>query len=256
MPDRDGDNPAADDAPDLTDLTLIGLWQQMGFPELERREEGVEDWVVIVEVSIGRSERQYDLDALEDLLEALHEWHPSALFNHDGYAVQLHVAAPTAADALRSALGRHDRTTAQIGLTNVCFLRTEILTLAELERSCQDEISASTSRHRISEATPVPNQVYEATRAILTAATPSQVVDNVVNFVLAAGGSVHLGQPPQDDDVVTVALPIGRRSDMYASGDTLTMAGFLIEHWLPQLLDDAREVLARMAVDRPSSASS
>ena len=256
MPDRNGLNPLGDDTPDLTDLTRIGLWQQMGFPELGRKEDRVQDWVVIVEVSIGNSERHYDLDALEDLLEALHEWHPSALFNHDGYAVQLHVAAPTAADALRWALGRHDRTTAQIGLTNVSFLRTEILTLAELERSCQDEIATSLSLHLISETAPVPAQVYEATRSILSAATPSQVVDHVVNFVLGVGGCVHLGQPPEEDEVVTVALAIGRRSEMYATGDTLTVAGFLIEHWLPHLLEDAREALARMAVDRPSPASS
>ncbi len=155
MPDPSGngrpDNPSpahttdqSVDSPGADDAALIGLWLQLGFPDVERQADRVDGWVVD-EFSVGIGGRHYDLDALDDLLEGMSEWQPTASYNHDGYAVQLHIPAPT----------------------------------------------------------------------------------------------VHLGPAPPGPDTVTAALGIGRRSEMYASGSTDTVAGLMVGPWLPRLRADA-----------------
>ncbi|MDQ6616958.1 MAG: hypothetical protein M3083_19970 [Actinomycetota bacterium] len=241
------------DVTDIEDSTLIELWQQLGFPKVEPPRARLHDWVAVVEVSAGACERHYDLDALEDLLEGLSEWQPSALYNEEGHALQLHVAAATPADALRLALYHHDRVARHIGLTNLSLLRTEIVSFAEFDRSCQSQIETCIAPIPIAAQPFVPNEVYEATRNVLIATTPVELTEIVVGFVLAAGGTVNVGLPAEDAGTVTVAMPIGQRSQLYASAEAESAAAVMVGLWLPRLLDDAARAMARLAVEHPYS---
>jgi len=243
-----------DDA-DLPDENLLELWQQLGFPKVEPKQDRPDDWVVVLEVAVGLGDRPYDLGVAEDLLDHLREWQPSLLYNNDSYALQMHVAAPSLADALQLAIGRHDLTTTHLGLTDLSLVRADVLTLGELERSCQGQLDGESAIEAVTDQTVVPTVAYRAMRAVLTSTTPAQLSDSLVSFVLEVGGTIHLGQPSTDPETVSVAMSIGRHSQMYASGETLTLAAFMIQQWLPPLLEDARHTLGRLSLEHPINGS-
>ncbi len=244
MLDPSGRDRFADHA-DLSDVSLIWLWQQLGFPKVEHRSDQSAEWVVVIEVASGPG----DWAALEDVIEALADWKPTALLGGDRYALQLHVTAPTAPDALGYAIGQHDRAAAAAGLGDLVLRRAEVLTDAEFEESCQACLDQALLPCALPDLTTVPTEVHEATRALLRATSRLEATTTLLDFVTAVGGVVTLGPPPLDADTVTIALPLSHRHQIHAAADRLSLAGLMLPRWLPHLIDDALPVLARLADD-------
>ncbi len=235
------------DAVDLSDKGLIGLWQELGFPTVERPGDELAEWVVVVEIALPSQGRRFDLAALEALIDVLGDRQPSALYSDDRYALQLHLKARSATDAVDSGICAHEMAAARIGFGALPLLRTEVISRGEFERSCQEQLDVSlapTERDPIS----VPHEVYQATRAILGATAPGQLTDALIEFVVTVGGSVSLGSVPVDRAMVAVPIALTGRP-IFGAADPYTVAGFMIEDWLPRLVADAGSMLARITAD-------
>lgn len=201
------------------------------------------DWVVVLEFSAFRGERPFELGVVQALIERLREWHPSGLYNPDRYAVQLHVPAVAADEALRIAASYHEQAVHAVGAT-AAFTRAEVLTLGEFEETWHDTAGAGASLPSGGAAQALISiEVYEATRALLGAATPSEVVDVLVRFVLAVGGRVNVGQQRHVPGMVSVDLSISPGEQLHAMAESFSVAGLIIERWLPPLIDDAKRTL-------------
>ncbi len=208
------------------------------------------DWVVVLEFSPLRGDRPFELSVVQALIERLREWHPSGLYNPDRYAVQLHIAAAGADEALRLAMAYYEH--AAPTEAAAAFTRAEVLTLSEFEASWHPPTSPSSGvpAGRAAQAL-ISVEVYEATRALLSATAAPAVTDILVRFVLAVGGQVSV-DPPRAvglPGVVSVDLSISAGEQLQALADNLSVAGLIIERWLPPLIDDAKRTL--VLLERP-----
>jgi hypothetical protein len=206
------------------------------------------DWVVVLEFSACRGERPFELTVVQALVERLREWHPSGLYNPDRYAVQLHIPAAGADEALRVATSFHEQAVRAVG-TTASFTRAEVLTLGEFEESWHDAAASGSSLPSGAAQALISIEVYEATRALLSASTPAEVTDVLVRFVLAVGGRVNVGQRRHVPGMVSVDLSIAPGEQLYAMAESFSVAGLIIERWLPPLVDDAKRTL--VLLERP-----
>jgi hypothetical protein len=207
------------------------------------------DWVVVLEFSPLRGDRPFELSVVQALVERLREWHPSGLYNPDRYAIQLHIPASAADEALRLAVSCHEQAVQAVAAA-ASFTRAEVLTLTEFEASWHPPTgsNAGLPAGRAAQAL-ISIEVYEATRALLSASTASEVTDILVRFVLGVGGQVSVGPPRQVPDVVSVDLSVSPSEELHAIADNLSVAGLIIERWLPPLIEDAKRTL--VLLERP-----
>jgi hypothetical protein len=201
------------------------------------------DWVVVLEFSTPQGEHPFELSVVQALVERLREWHPSGLYNPDRYAVQLHIPAVAADEALRIAAAFHEQAVQAVG-TTTSFLRAEVLTLGEFEESWHDAATSGTSLPSGAAQAMISIEVYEATRALLSASSPSEVTDVLVNFVLSVGGRVNVGHLRSVPGMVSVDLSTSPGEQLHAMAESFSVAGLIIERWLPPLIDDAKRTLA------------
>jgi hypothetical protein len=89
----------------------------------------------------------------------------------------------------------------------------------------------------------VCTEVYDATRALLGAATLEEVTAILTSCVLAIGGKVHVGPRSPCPGTTLIDLTIVPTSPIYGSADSVSVAGMILERWLPPLVDDARHKL-------------
>jgi hypothetical protein len=206
------------------------------------------DWVVVLEFSACRGERPFDLAVVQALVERLREWHPSGLYNPDRYAVQLHIPAAGADEALRIATSFHEQAVQAVGAA-ASFTRAEVLTLGEFEESWHEASASGTALPSGAAQALISIEVYEATRALLGASTPGEVTDVLVRFVLAVGGRVNVGQWRHIPGMVSVDISVEAEEQLYAMAENFSVAGLIIERWLPPLVEDAKRTLTLL--DRP-----
>jgi hypothetical protein len=230
---------------DAVDSRLVRLWQELGFPKVDRSRDELAEWVVVVEIALPSEGRRFDLAALEELIDALGDQQPSALFSDDRYALQLHLMARSATEAVDFATCAHQLAAARIGFRALSLLRAEVISHGEFEQSCQDQLDTCLDPAQPDNVS-VPHDVYQATRAIFGATTAGQVVDVLVDFVVAVGGSVGLGPAPLDGSMIAIPLGITGRP-MFGAADAFSVAGLLLEGWLPLLVADAQRVLERLS---------
>jgi hypothetical protein len=75
------------------------------------------------------------------------------------------------------------------------------------------------------------------------------VTDVLVRFVLAVGGRVNVGQRRHVPGMVSVDLSITPGEQLHAMAESFSVAGLIIERWLPPLVDDAKRTL--VLLERP-----
>jgi hypothetical protein len=200
------------------------------------------DWVVVLEFSGFRGEHPFELSVVQALVERLREWHSSGLYNPDRYAVQLHISADTVDDALKVAASYHEHAVRAVGAM-ADFTRAEVLTLDEFEESWHDaEVTVTTLPGGTAQAL-ISMEVYQATRSLLCAATPSEVTDVLVRFVLAVGGRVNVGQRRNVAGMVSVDISTSPGEQLHAMAESFSVAGLIMERWLPPLIADAKRTL-------------
>lgn len=197
-------------------------------------------WVVILEFNVAPD--LFEVETVDALVEHLREWDPIGMYHPERYALQLHLPATAAADALGIAMANHNHAARALGTTS-SFIRAEVLTLGEFEAAwlagvTETDAAASRSGHELAST-----GAYEATRALIGASTTQEVTDVVVRFVHAAGGSVHVGGPCHIPGMVSIDLFIVGDQALYASAEAVSMAGLVIQRWLPPLIDDAKSAL-------------
>ncbi len=183
------------------------------------------------------------MNVVQALVERLREWHPSGLYNPDRYALQLHIPAATADEALHIAAAFHEQAVQAVG-TTTSFLRAEVLTLGEFEESWHDAATSGTSLSPGAAQALISIEVYEATRALLSATSPSEVTDVLVTFVLSVGGRVNVGQLRNVPGMVAVDMSTSPGEELHAMAESFSVAGLILERWLPPLIDDAKRTLA------------
>jgi len=204
----------------------------------------VSDWVVVLEYGTP-GDGQLEIGAVEELVERLREWHPIALYHPDRYALQLHISAIAADEALRMAAAYHEHAARGIG-SRATFTRAEVLTLGELEENWGTGTGDKSSGQPSKSAEALTStEVYNATRALLGASTPSAITEILVHFVLAVGGGVNIGERRHAPGLASVEMSIAPGQQLHAVAESFSVAGLIIERWLPALMDDARRRLER-----------
>ena len=96
------------------------------------------DWIVVLEAG-GVPGGSLEIEVVRDLLEAVADSRPSALYSPDRYALQLVVHADGPVRALRVAVARWSGAVAELGLSEWPLVRAEVVTPAEFERECELE---------------------------------------------------------------------------------------------------------------------
>lgn len=201
------------------------------------------DWVVVLEFGVPADVTCFELTTIQALVERLGAWQLSGVYRPQGYAVELHVPAGAADEALRTAAILHEQAVKALGVS-AAFLRAEVLTRAEFDGSWHDDALAGGRLPSGRAQALVSQEVYEATRALLGATTPSEVTDVLVNFVLSVGGRVSVGETPAVPGAVSLDLGTSPTDPRYAFADGESVALLILERWLPPLLDDARRAVA------------
>jgi hypothetical protein len=205
-----------------------------------------EDWVVIVEAS---AQPAYQFPEVRELVARLAGRRATALYSLERYAVQLRVTAPTHHEALTIAVAAHHEAITAMGVAAPTLLRVEVMTLGEMKLG-HAESSTGTAPARVYEAL-VPTAVYDATRALFQATTRAGIDRVLTGFVLAAGGSVNIGELSYFPGQVSVDLGLSPDDRVYATADADSVSGLIIEQSLPTLVVDAQRMLTRLRlVDR------
>lgn len=203
------------------------------------------DWVIVLEFSPGCANESFALAAMQNLVEWLREWHPAGLFNADRYALQLHLIADDPHRALQDGLALHGAAVRALALPQPCLTRAEILTRTEYDRAWDDQVPTSrplsTGSHTLSS-----NESYWATRAMLNASTATELTEILVRFVISVGGNVCTPAAVNMAGDMAVDLWLGEGDPLYATAESVSIAGLMIEQWLPTLVADARSVLVRL----------
>jgi hypothetical protein len=89
----------------------------------------------------------------------------------------------------------------------------------------------------------VSEELYLITRALLRLTGPGEVVELLVGFVTAVGGSVHFGDFPPTPGMIAIDLSVADAERLYAVAETVSVAGMIFEQSLPSLVEDARLAL-------------
>jgi hypothetical protein len=206
----------------------------------ERRDE----WVIVLEFVPGSAGAPIDYDTVHDVVDELRAWQPTGLFAPDRYALQLRVPADQPMAALRRGLALHRRAVDSVGAPAPVLARIEVLTTAEFDRQWDDFSGRRAGAAQ--DSTVLTNDVYWATRSLLRAATPSQVTNILVGFVLAVGGEIDVAAPDGRPDKVVVDLTTDECEPLYATADAVSVPGLIVEQSLPALVADSRAVVARL----------
>jgi len=204
----------------------------------------LDEWVVVIEAT---GDQPIDFGLVQDLLAWLRDWGPSALYHANRYAVQLQVSALAPEEALRCAMVAHAQGAAAVGLGGATVVRAEVLTMDEVRcgQVSQSEPVSVLSRQRL-----VCDELYCATRALLRVTTADEVVDLLVRFVVAVGGSVATGEGAVASwaagmVALDIALPEG--GALLAVAEPGSAAATGLEACLSLLIGDSRLAVQRLA---------
>ncbi|MDQ1393200.1 MAG: hypothetical protein QOF30_2177 [Acidimicrobiaceae bacterium] len=205
-----------------------------------------DEWVIVLEFIPPSPREPFAYGPVNALVEEMRGWQPVALFSTDRYALQLRVAAPRPADALRHGLALHDQAVRTVGLGHPVLVRSEILMDPEFDRQWDDAEQPAVP----GEPAPAPHRVlcdeaYSATRALLQCSTAAEVTDVLVRFVETVGAQVRCGPGDAGPGQLAVDLSLGDGPRRHALVDSVSVAGLIIEQSLPALVSDARAVLSR-----------
>ncbi|HEX3540656.1 MAG TPA: hypothetical protein VHT75_09460 [Acidimicrobiales bacterium] len=205
------------------------------------------DWIVILEFSSGDMGGRIDVAVVEYFVARLAVWRPVGLYHPDRYALQLHVPARTADEALHEAVCQHRKAAASVG-SSATFSRAEVVSLAEFERtwdsSCSSPALSGPASLPRSDDTLVCAEVYAATRALVSATTVEEVTTILTDCVVAVGGTVQLGSAPAPPGTTAIDFTVVPEWPLFATADSISVPAMILERWLPPLVDDARHKLA------------
>ena len=190
-------------------------------------------------------------EGIDDLMDNLEVWHPTGLWDPSRYAIQLRVPAPTCAEALRRAMTYHRQAARAAGLPAGTLLRAEVLTPQELDQSWDDDAGNDMGGGRAGSGGLLCDEVYAATRGLMSASTPGEVAAILHRFVELVGGATEPGVPCYLPGTCDVDLRIDGGEPHHATAEELSVAGLILESVLPTLLTDARQVLARIHEHQP-----
>jgi hypothetical protein len=206
-----------------------------------------QEWVVIVEAT---ADPAFEFHHVKQLVTRLDRWHSSGLYSLERYAVQVQVSSPTHHEALSLALAAHDEAIEALGFAPPTLLRSEVLTLGELKHSV-GQTAAEAPVGRVFDAL-IPTALYEATRALFRANSRAGIDQVLTRFVIAAGGTVNIGELQYFAGQVSVDLALAPGDRMFATADAASMAGLTVEQSLPALIHDAERMLAMLQLaDQP-----
>lgn len=180
-------------------------------------------------------------------MEHLSVWHPTGLWDSSRYAIQLRVPAPTCAESLRRAMAYHRHAARAAGLPAATLLRAEVLTLQELERSWDDDGGSDLA----GSGALLCDELYTATRGLISASTSAEVTSILHRFVELVGGTTEPGVARHLPGTCDIDLPIDGGEAHHATAEALSVAGLILESVLPTLLTDARQTLARIHQHQP-----
>ncbi len=214
-------------------------------------------WAVVLEWESPGDGHRIELDSVEDLVDGLADWHPSALYSPARYAIQIELVARHATEALAAAHHRHGRACRQLGIAAWVLVRAEVLTRQELTASqALAGTDVVTSPAVAAGEGPQPSRseaLYQATRALLGATTAGDVRAIVIGFVVEMGGQVALGWNA-GASTLALDLSLGEGS-LFAVAEPLSVSRELLEASLPPLLADARQVLVAAGCLRGGAAT-
>jgi hypothetical protein len=208
------------------------------------------DWVVVLEFKASRSQRPFEFHVVQGLVERLTEWHSAGLYSTDRYTVQLQLPALGADEALRMAAMYHEQAARPLDAPPA-FIRAEVLTLEEFE-AIWPGTTESTPENMAAGAPPpavpavISTEVYEATRALLNAARPTEAVEILVDFVLAVGGQISMGRPQPLPGALCLDISLSPGEQLHAVAERDRVAGAILERWLPPLIQDASRALRQI----------
>lgn len=201
-----------------------------------------DEWIAILEFAPTDASTRFVVDDTDNLMEHLRDWDPSGLCSPDRYAIQLHLQARDAHEALRSALAYHHQAAEAAGLPPSNLARAELLTADQFDRDCLEDDPV---------AGPVPTPVlceemYTATQRLFGATTSAELSDIVTGFVTAIGGTVEHRGAWSGSKTVEFDVSLEGDQSCIATAEAISVAGLIIEQSLPTLVDDARGILSRL----------
>ena len=97
--------------------------------------------------------------------------------------------------------------------------------------------------------------VHMSTRSALHAETPREVVDVLRAFVERVGGTVVAAcatGDPFGDDVIPVDLSFGEGPPLLPRAELMSVGRLCLEQVLPELVEDARRIIALLRSQRPA----
>jgi hypothetical protein len=208
----------------------------------------VDPWVVVLEFQAASGD-QLQPSSVVDLIGDLRAWKAAGLCSTDRYAVQIEVMADTPSDALHRGMQLHARAAGVAGANRCVLVRCEVMTSAEFDGQLAD-LGPSAPPQPCFEAV-LPSNVYSATRAMIEATSAAQLSDILVGFVDSVGGEVRQGMPDPPPGHVSIDISLAGDQRSHAVVESFSVGGLIMEHVLPDLLDDARAVLTRIQQPHP-----
>lgn len=212
-------------------------------------------WVAILEFGVHPAEPPFEFDEVAALVEALDDWGSTALYNPFRYAIQVRVNAAEPDLALRLVAAAHRAAVVSGVIRAARLLRAELLTLAEFEDDSDRALALEDMALTRGRSDLVCNEVHDATRALIGAASGEQIDAIVLEFVDSVGGQVTVGIHRPACGEVVIDLGFDHGPSTYAVAEANSVAGLLLETALPPLLEDvarARVRLTRRGEARPS----
>ncbi len=209
--------------------------------------ERADEYIIVLEYQPRVAEEALDYGKVRAVVEELREWHPTALFSPDRYALQLQVIAWRPTEALRRALDLHERAVHTIGAPLPALARVEVLTGREFDSQWDDPRPGvvATGEQVLSD------EIYWATRALLRAATATELTEILIAFVAKVGGRMAAEPAEPVDELVSIDVALGDEDRLYAVAERCSVSGLILEHSLPTLVADARAVLNRGRLTEP-----
>lgn len=160
--------------------------------------------------------------------------------------MQLHIPALGPQQALHWAAAYHRDAALASGVAGAISVRAEILTVEEFEGSLLDYDQPNPAAAPSACASLLCEELYTATRGLVTATTPGQLTDVVAGFVTAVGGRAEPGTPRPEPGLIDVDVSVEGGSAFHARAEAVSVAGLIIEQSLPTLLGDARRAAVRL----------
>ena len=216
------------------------MWLRQSGDEL--CEARVAEWAVVVECASPDAAR-VRLAEIDQLVDDLARWRATALYNPDRYALQVVVHETDPRSALAAALDLHADAARRLGLAAWEVVRTEILTVAELERSWELETPyLPVDPKRLWEMSPpFAVRMHDAARALLRAESADDLGGILARFVCGAGGWViRPGDPVAG--ALACDISLGAGGPLLAAAEPFSAERLLLEEALPLLVEDAWRV--------------